>query len=58
MNVNDFEGNVRILDKEFEALVQELDVLSGASEEYGTIAKNMKMVLECKAIEADRILAV
>lgn len=58
MDKSKFEGNMDIMDREIEALLQALDVVDPAKEEYGIISKNLKTVLDCKAIEARNALEV
>ena len=58
MDKSDFKGNMDILDKEIETLMQTLDTIDPTKDEYATVSKNLKMILECKAIEARNALEV
>lgn len=53
-----FESNVKILDLEVNHIMQILDTVDPASDEYEVLEKNLKQMLDCQAVPAKMLLEI
>ena len=56
MDIGDFVENCRLLDLEINQLASDLDTEESDSERRYNIERNLKLILECKQIEAKNVL--